>query len=334
MIQARAGEVLVRLHDGRALAISGGDSSLSTFPFRASTEAYDPRTDTWSRTAPLLKRLCGPAGIVLRGGRVLVAGGYVKAGKAGYRPTRTAELYNPATNRWTMTGSMSRARAYEAIAMLPNGRVMVAGGRPRRYGGLIASSEIYNPRTGRWHDTDSLSHARATPWTARLDNGDILIAGGGDRTAEVYHVAEHQWRPAGTLRTDRDPALFSLPNGHVLAIAGGPSQVDEYLPAKNVWRVFPPLPQTHFRQLMQVVSVRGQPLVLGGFNRSQPQATGYQWSPARHRWLLRASMPRPKANFGAVRLADRSILVAGGWVRLSEGTDIASRYAARYYPNH
>ncbi|HEV8596816.1 MAG TPA: kelch repeat-containing protein, partial [Candidatus Dormibacteraeota bacterium] len=56
----------------------------------------------------------------LADGRVLVAGG------GAYTPT--AELYDPATNRWTPTGSMSVDRYDFTATVLRDGRVLVVGG--------------------------------------------------------------------------------------------------------------------------------------------------------------------------------------------------------------
>jgi hypothetical protein len=326
MHHARAGGVLLRLHDGRAFAIAEGDPSLSDFIYRSSTEIYSPRTNRWSSAAPLHKRLSGPSGIVLRDGRVLVVGGYVQS-ESGYRATRTTEIYNPRTGRWSMTGRLNHGRAYAAVAMLPKGRVLVAGGRPQRYGGLMASSEVYNPRSGLWRETDPMTQPRATPWTARLRDGDILIAGGFVRSAERYDVSLNRWRPAGRLsRCGDEPALFKLSNGHVLAIAGGAAGVDEYLPKRHAWRAFPSLPKS--AMYMQVVRLDRRPFVLGGWGS---ESAGYHWHPAGDRWVRETTMPRPKSNFGAVRLLDGSVLVTGGWVDLIEGTRIPTRYAARYF---
>jgi hypothetical protein len=68
---------------------------------------------------------------------VLIAGGDGSNGS----DLASAELYNPATGIFTLTGSLNTARSYHTATLLNNGLVLVTGG----YGnsGYLASAELY-----------------------------------------------------------------------------------------------------------------------------------------------------------------------------------------------
>jgi hypothetical protein len=59
---------------------------------------------------------------LLPNGKVLVAGGY------NFSYPASAELYDPATGKWTTSGALKTARDLHTATLLPNGQVLVAGG--------------------------------------------------------------------------------------------------------------------------------------------------------------------------------------------------------------
>jgi len=84
--------------------------------------------------------------IRFRTGNVLVSGGL--AGTNSNPGTTTAAiLYNPATNSWTTTGSMTTARTGQTSDRLANGQVLVAGGESftKHAATPLASAELYTP---------------------------------------------------------------------------------------------------------------------------------------------------------------------------------------------
>jgi hypothetical protein len=69
---------------------------------------------------------------------VLVAAGFNGAALV------SAELYDRATNTWSVAGSLTTARYIHTATRLPSGQVLVAGGY-NDSSGVLASAELYTP---------------------------------------------------------------------------------------------------------------------------------------------------------------------------------------------
>src|SRR5215831_11256327 len=76
---------------------------------------------------------------------------------------------------WTPTGSLGTARSAHTATLLPNGKVLVAGGYNGSY---LSSAELYDPGTGTWTATGSMGTARRGHTATLLPNGKVLVAGG------------------------------------------------------------------------------------------------------------------------------------------------------------
>ena len=116
----------------------------------------------------------------LRSGNVLVAGGSNRGG-----PLDTAELYDPATGVWTLTGTVTSARSAHSATLLPDGKVLVAGGS--NWPDVRNTAEFYDPATGAWTPAGSLISKRS-------DHSSGLVQG----------------PRAGSQRTSRSPGRGNL----------------------------------------------------------------------------------------------------------------------------
>ena len=97
-------------------------------------------------------------------------------------------MWDPATGVWSVVGRMYQARARHTAALLPDGRVLVAGGLLNDQ--ALASAEILDPLTSAWSRTGQLITGRDQHATATLPNGTVIVAGGVDRTSEGLGSAE------------------------------------------------------------------------------------------------------------------------------------------------
>src|ERR1051325_4931075 len=125
--------------------VSGGADQASLFLQAA---LYNPSTETWVVTGSLNTGRALHTATLLTNGLVLVAGGYGCCSTTNFA-LASAELYNPATGTWTNTGNMTKKRKEHTATLLPNGKVLVAGGVDENQSGL-SSAELYNPITGTW----------------------------------------------------------------------------------------------------------------------------------------------------------------------------------------
>ena len=78
------------------------------------------------------------------------------------------------------TGSLNTARSCHTATLLPNGKVLVAGGVDTS--GPLISAELYDPASGTWTATGSLTTARYLHTATLLPNGKVLVAGGLDNS--------------------------------------------------------------------------------------------------------------------------------------------------------
>ena len=219
------------LANGMVLFTGGFDGTNAV----SSAELYDPASGTFVPTGSLNVVRAGPSLTLLGNGKVLIAGGVYYTGVIPYTAVAhylaSAELYDPASRTFTLTGSLHTARSSQTATLLKNGNVLLAAGQnDGANAGYLSSAELYNPATGKFTVTGSLNTPRILHRAHLLSSGQVLIVAGNHfgsiASAELYDPASGTFSNAASLNTPRQGhASALLTNGQVLAVGGYESQL-------------------------------------------------------------------------------------------------------------
>ena len=314
----RAVHTATLLADGSVL-LAGGCSRDGCEGVERATEVYEPGRGRFRVGASMLAPRDGHSATRLRGGRVLVAGGW---SAEGTDPLASAELYLPARGRFRAAGRLATPRGAQLAVALRDGRALIAGGtdgdRP------LAAAELYDPAAGRFRDAPPMRRPRVAAAATVLGDGRVLVTGGSaDGTtaiaaSELFDPRTGRWSAAGDLGTARmKHAATALADGRVLVAGGAGSDdfddrlasAEVYDPATNRFSPVAPMTSTRFK-LPAAVSAAGAggAVVAGGASRPE-------FFDARTDRFRRARGPALRGYLfsTATALRDGRVLVAGGY---------------------
>ena len=269
----------------------------------------------------------------------------VPTAPASVRPTESPHSVR-AVGTWTTTGSMVAARADFTATLLPDGKVLVAGGvdsNDDRTQKALASAELFDPGTGKWSATGSMTTPRSRHTATLLRNGTVLVAGGycprsttkgcpsvfdpdgAIAAAELYDPRTGTWSATGSMTTTRFlHSATLLADGRVLVAGaehGMPDAIlastELYDPATGRWSATGSMITARTQQFAAMLR-DGKVLVAGGIGPVSPTkhdllVSAELYDADTGKWTATGSLSTPRAEGGtAVLLGDGKVIVAGG----------------------
>lgn len=163
--------------------------------------------------------------LLLPNGRVLLAGGEMDDNP--FTPLASCEVYDPATQTFSLVASMNFARSFAHGILLPEGRVLVTGGQSLDGSTFIFrdDAEIYDPVADTWTPVaNKMEIARSGHFSAVATDGNAVILGGrsGVISGELWNATTRLFEPAQTLPSA--PHFFgagtTLPDGRPIVVGG------------------------------------------------------------------------------------------------------------------
>lgn len=283
------------LADGRIL-LTGGWGGLTSY---ASAEVYDPTSDTFGLVAPMHSMRAMHQATRLQDGRVLVTGGraWCADWEGKMHVVSSAEVYDPSSDTWTSAARMHHGRSLHASVLLPDGRVLVAGGDSHARD-TSWTAEIYDPQRDAWTLTPPLPvelyGATAVPTAV-----GILFVGGESRAAALYEPITNSWR-ALTPRQGLVPGgVVGLADSRVLIVPSvRGTGVEVFSPEHGTWSQAGQLAESRYTANATLLDTGGV-LTVGGHSYVQNSIprwgaevldpTSGSWKPAGHMAVPRAA---------------------------------------------
>jgi len=273
----------------------------------------------WANTDTLAQARESHTGTLLLNGQVLVTGGL---GKKGFlEPVLdSAELFDPISDTWSVTGKLAAARTRHRATRLGDGKVLIAGGITSDLSTRLSSAELYDPDSGQFSSTGSMHARRSDQLAVQLLDGRVLVTGGNDginglASAEIYDPATGTWTLTGNLNLTRAaPVGAVLQSGQVLIMGGNTSayqSAELYDPATGVWSFTGSMVEVRI-SFTATLLLDGRVLATGGSGLQGDNKSCELYDPTTGRWSETGELRMARSGHQAVLLPGGLVLVEGG----------------------
>ena len=248
---------------------------------------------------------------------------------------------------FSLTGAIDPARQYHTATLLPNGKVLVAGGYGSGGVGWLIDCQLYDPQKGEFIETGRLATRRDAHTATLLPNGKVLIAGGEEvneggfsvllASAELYDPATGLFSHTGSLVTGRELHSATLMSNGKVLVAGGEdargyavSRAELYDPGIGSFIPTGGLSVGRYGHTATALA-GGEVLIAGGeridedgFDIALSSAEIY--NPATGRFHPTGSMRVARKHHTATLMRDGRVLIAGGEDNNGHALDSAEIY--------
>lgn len=203
---------------GQAILLPNGKVFIAA---NLAAQLYDPSTGTFTAAGPYIDK--APAvytATLLADGRVLITGCDLASCNSG-----VTELYDPATDTFSLTSLMSDWYSVNTATLLLTGKVLFVGQSDDT--ALAAYAEVYDSATGTFAPIGNTIWPHDGYTATLLSGGTVLIAGGrslggaGGTGAELYDPITGRFSTTGTMATARYGHKATLLRDGRVLIAGG-----------------------------------------------------------------------------------------------------------------
>ncbi len=277
-----------------------------------------PAAPTWTYIADMPSTRDLHTATLLPSGKVLVAGGMRSTLVVLDPPLVPALLWDPVTDTWAPAGPMKESRTRHTATLLPNGKVLVAGGSAAN----PTSAELYDPVADTWTRTGSMRYGRSSHSATLLANGKVLIAGGTSGSfsmvmCEVYDPATGTWSDTGDLPYSLTPIrAVLLQTGKVLATGFETTTLLLYDPDTGTWGETGAMAVA--RAYSTLTALPNGKVLLAGGRTDLPYPDYYSnpaelYDPATGTVQSTGRLAVGRFFHSAVLLPSGKVMVSGGW---------------------
>lgn len=264
--------------------------------------------------------------VKLQDERVLFAGGFKGHNLLDRIYLKSAEIYNPKTNKFTKTGNLNMLRAGAQSILLNDGKVLIVGGLVENKKGQdipIKSAEIYDPKIGKFEYIGDMPIS----WTHALllKDGRVLLYSSEYLTTPIlgiFNPETNSFRESSSCLTKRCPDKGILLNDGTVLFAGG------NFPGNNP-QIFNPQTETleytgqvnYTSRMNSTVTPlkNGEVIIIGGNGSDGGYISKSEiYNPQTGKFRLAAKLNEKRSGHSSILLPNGKVLIVNGYTGLDE----------------